>query len=555
MSILLIRIEWTDKQQITRTFTDVEKVSLKRNSESKASNANIKLKNAIDKFVTGYVPPFAKYVSILNETQFNEGDTVKIYAAQVDSFRTIDTSTGSTDLLMTGEIAEVKSKSTEKGTTIKLRIVDKTFVILNKLWTFSYDATVGKTAPQIVKDVVRQITGEIVEGEAGYIDNGDFQIPGSFGIDARLATDDPPNSDGEKGFIEDRRQDDSVFPVTTIAKVFKPAYEFINDISTLEHTNDFSTESKDDPPQDRKMLFFVDERNRFHWFYPNDSSTDSLSSSINSTDTIIPLNNSTGFPTIGKVAIGSETISYTGIIGNDLTGVTRGAEGTDAQSHLGGAVVSSALLFIEGDTSTGNKIISYNLKLATFDITNFVIFNSGKDLFGSGILDYFYDRNTTEKQLKMIYKPWTEIARDHINKELEDERITKDNTQANFTWEGNFYKETTGNYNAGAGITTSWGTVVTTDAEYNTAVRDISQSDGQARAKAFTEKTGSPRYKGTIQVKFKRYTAGDLINFTSTRAGINKRDLRIKTASYTLGKTGGFVVLNVEEDEKKTGET
>jgi hypothetical protein len=246
-------------------------------------------------------------------------------------------------------------------------------------------------------------------------------------------------------------------------------------------------------------------------------------------------------------------IDYSGKSSNDLTGLSRGANNTTAASHNDGATVTSALLFIEGDTSTGNTIIGFNLTQKTFDIVNMVIFNAGKDLLGSGILNYFYDKNTKEKQLKMTYKPYTEIAKELIQTEINDGRLTLDNTQADFTYEGNFYKETTGDYDSGSGITTSWGTVVTSDATYNTAVRDEANRRAQAKAFALTKQRGSPRWKGTIECLFKRYTAGELINFTSTRAGINQQDLRIRTVQYNITKEGGFATLTVEEDEKKTG--
>ena len=68
--------------------------------------------------------------------------------------------------------------------------------------------------------------------------------------------------------------------------------------------------------------------------------------------TAITLTSVTGFPTGGgTIAVGNELITYTGISSNDLTGITRGANGTatvgtsNGQAHSSGATVSNATNF------------------------------------------------------------------------------------------------------------------------------------------------------------------------------------------------------------------
>jgi hypothetical protein len=67
--------------------------------------------------------------------------------------------------------------------------------------------------------------------------------------------------------------------------------------------------------------------------------TTTLDGAINSAVTTITLTSVTGFPTTGVVKIDNELISYTGISSNDLTGCTRGVNGTAAASHSDGAGV------------------------------------------------------------------------------------------------------------------------------------------------------------------------------------------------------------------------
>jgi len=477
MAILLISVDW---KSISTTesipFNNIESINIRKDSEASASTANINLKNPMSKLLVGFNHPINRYVSDGNQILFNEGDTVKIYAAQVETVRDLDKSASSTDLLFSGEISEINVKCSEKSSKITLKCVDKTWVMLNKLWTFAYVASGNWTAPLIIQDVIRKVTEETSAEDVSFDSSGNIinGYQGGFLIDARLTS--------EGGHIESTRQNDTAFPNITIAKIFKPAYEFINDLSTLAYTNDFTVEDEDAPPQDRKMIFYVDEFNKFHWFYPTDTVSDDLN-------------------------------------------------------------------FIDGDNTTGNNIIGFNLTKKTFDIINMVIYNAGKDLFGSGILDYYYDKNSKDKQLKMVYKPYTEVAKDLIFQEIAEANLIKDNAQTVFTHEGNFYKS------KGYNFSTTWGTTVTSDATYNTALRNQAIIAGDSKAGMLTRRRGNPRWKGSIECTFKKYTAGDLIKFTSTRVGLNEQLLRIKTAQYNITKSGGFVTLSVEEDEPKMGET
>lgn len=65
-----------------------------------------------------------------------------------------------------------------------------------------------------------------------------------------------------------------------------------------------------------------------------------LAAAITSTDqTTITLTNATGLPTQGFVNIGSETIGYQNIVGNQIVNAWRGQNGTTAATHANGADV------------------------------------------------------------------------------------------------------------------------------------------------------------------------------------------------------------------------
>ena len=563
MTLQLVRVDWQGHDIYggsgSFVFDDLESVTIKRDSGAKESMATIVLKNPYDRFQTGFTQPFTKYNSNVNDIRFKEGDTVKIYAAEVTSYREIDTSTTSSDLIMTGEVAEVTVRGTEQGSKITLQVVDKTYTVLSFLHTNAYLASENLTAPQIVQQVVRFIADDTHSYPLAFDDNGNLVGLGSgkYVLDARLVSEGTADN---PGFIEDTRNTGVAFPSkTSMAKVAKPAYEWVKDLSAIEYTNNFdgrdssiSTDNDTSPPQDRNMIFYVDEKNRFHWFYPQDVATTTLSSAITSSQDTIPLTLATNFSTRGAIFIGTERIDYTGKSSNTLTGATRGANNTSAASHSSGDTVKSAISLIEGETTAGYRMLGFNLTKVTFDIVNVVKFSCGADLYGNGITSYYFDRSTKSKTLKWTSKTWNEIASQLIQGEISAStpRLTQDNAVTSaFTFKGNRYKESTGAY---TNVVPGWQTAtVASDTAYNNSLRAKCIQDGKSRAQALTRKRGSPRWKGTFDMKFHRFHPGDLIEFTSTRAGINKVALRIMTAQYNFTSTGAFTTLQVEEDEQR----
>ena len=70
--------------------------------------------------------------------------------------------------------------------------------------------------------------------------------------------------------------------------------------------------------------------------------TNTLNGAITDSATTLTLVDATGFPTSGTVLINEELITYTGVSTNDLTGLTRGTNGTTAASHGSGDTVRLA---------------------------------------------------------------------------------------------------------------------------------------------------------------------------------------------------------------------
>jgi hypothetical protein len=90
----------------------------------------------------------------------------------------------------------------------------------------------------------------------------------------------------------------------------------------------------------------------------------SLSGGINAITTTVVLSDASLFPSSGTnfVQIESEEISYTGITGNTLTGVTRGVRNTTAATHSNGATVTNSSDYVAwGEAASGDLVIDPGL--------------------------------------------------------------------------------------------------------------------------------------------------------------------------------------------------
>ena len=88
--------------------------------------------------------------------------------------------------------------------------------------------------------------------------------------------------------------------------------------------------------------------------------TTTLNGAINDSVTTLTLTDASLFPSTGTnfIIIGSEEISYTGVSGNTLKGLTRGVAGTTAASHSDGATVTNSTDYIAwGEAASGDLII------------------------------------------------------------------------------------------------------------------------------------------------------------------------------------------------------
>ncbi|MBI2136567.1 hypothetical protein HYU06_05855 [Candidatus Woesearchaeota archaeon] len=493
MSKLITKVQWGGAVNSFALvdLTDWSNLIITRSTELKSNSAEITLLNPQVINLSGTI--YRRHVnSANNKLKFAEGDTIKIYVAYVETNREIDTSATSNDLLMSAEIQEVTCNLSQSKAEIRLKCIDKSYVALQKLWAFSYtdnDTTApdgtGWRSPTLIQNIIRWTAkvDENISGKTYYDKYGNLVSNGNFQIDARLRIAGHGEDNGG-GLIDATRPDGSIFPIISLAKVFKPIYEWIDELSTMEYTNDFSIAAESaSPPTKRKYIFYIDELNRFNWFYPADETTP------------------------------GETIT-------------------------------------EGDTSTGNILYSANLTYATYDIVNMVIFNAGDDMNGSGILDYFYDRASTAPKLQMVYKAWTDIARQMKADEVrEGARLGKTTITRVHDDEYSYPANYTG-YN-GTGLP-SWDstTTIASNTAFNNSFRSATIIKGKARAQALTSNRGSPRWRGTLTIKGKKHAPGDLARVSVLSCGVSSIDLRFKQIQHNITKEDWQTILTVEQDER-----
>ena len=85
--------------------------------------------------------------------------------------------------------------------------------------------------------------------------------------------------------------------------------------------------------------------------------------------TSITLTSTTGFPTSGRIQVGTELISYTGVSSNDLTGITRAANGSTRAAHSNGSTVTNAADFVDwGEAASASEV---SLEPGLWSLSNF----------------------------------------------------------------------------------------------------------------------------------------------------------------------------------------
>ena len=254
-------------------ITDATVISAGKGIDIKNNILTLNLKN-----------PHSLYVDESNEIKFEEQDQIKLYMKYTDDGADVSTDKWDTTTATTPEteflvgvfyVIEFSTDHSTSKTTINLRCADKTYILFNKVLAKDFgQVRDGLSAPEVIQKVIR-LSSQSGRDGVGFLGTGN-ESGVYYEVDARL--------DSEGGYITSSRRatredgtgnTDTTFPDIDIAKVWKPIYEWISELSQIEKTNN-STELAGDSAltYGRPFIFWVDEENRFHWIYPTDTVAD-----------------------------------------------------------------------------------------------------------------------------------------------------------------------------------------------------------------------------------------------------------------------------------------
>lgn len=102
-----------------------------------------------------------------------------------------------------------------------------------------------------------------------------------------------------------------------------------------------------------------------------------LTAGISNSDTVVPVTDTTSFPSVGYFVVGTEIISYTGKTGTTFTGCTRGANGSVAASHVS-MDVAYARIVADHHNALMNAIIAVEQNIVNrFGLSTNIVVPSG----------------------------------------------------------------------------------------------------------------------------------------------------------------------------------
>lgn len=263
MSVLLTRLVWYQIDESESEdgsiaylepvdLTDAVDMNAGKGLDIKNNTLTFTLRNDWEKYVD----------SLTSKIKFSEDDQIIAYAKYVEDADditaawTVDSTTypTSTDLLGYYYIKSLGAQHNSSGRRIKLTCVDKTYILFNKVFSKGWTAADGYNAPELIQKIIRYTT----QG------TGPFQAGGvNYEIDARLV------SDGGE-ITDERSEDPTTFPDKGIAKVWKPVYEWIRELSSVDAVNSDTEIANQTYVYGKPFIFWVDEESVFHWIAPSE---------------------------------------------------------------------------------------------------------------------------------------------------------------------------------------------------------------------------------------------------------------------------------------------
>lgn len=209
------------------------------------------------------------------------------------------------------------------------------------------------------------------------------------------------------------------------------------------------------------------------------------------------------------------------------------------------------------DLEEGVNVETLSVRRGEFDVYNSVIVAAGRDAYGNGT--HILQINAVS--ILEIGSKWKFLDRTTIAPELIGKE--KSSNPASFTTdaEGNFTDDnfpTSYNYNMqfewdSDGDGTPDTKTVTSDAEFNQAIRQEAKRQARNAAQNFLNLHGDIQIKATAQVNGSlSYEKGQVVKLTSATANLSEQELRIQDVSHTFSKAGWKTNLDLLQDSEET---
>jgi hypothetical protein len=211
MAVPFVKIRYTPPSGTAQDVTDYVLCNSKRGVDLKAGVATIKLSNSPWRDKTGGV------------SIFQADGLLEVYADYAEI------TYASTQLILSGQIRELKPSIGEGGSTLEIVAADRTVLMLAGYWAKDFSS--GTTVDNIIKQIV------------------------DFSSNRTVTT----NNVASSGTV-------SAFPTVSPRSFgMKPVVDIIQELSGPAYTGD-----------DRTYMFYVDKNNDLHWFYPAQSSSGTI---------------------------------------------------------------------------------------------------------------------------------------------------------------------------------------------------------------------------------------------------------------------------------------
>lgn len=479
--IPFIKLLHTDADGVETDLTKyIINLQINKGSEATKNSVNIELQNHNGELTTGGV----------NEVDFQINNSSLILYLDWQPITTQDP-------VISATLSSIEYPQDEKY-RLKLKATDKTGLLLSKLWAEAITESEGLNASQVIINII------------GHLNDLDGTT----------------SNDLTTTHVATTKHDGTALTTNiSISKIWKPGYEWLNELSGTEYTGD-----------DRVYVYYVDANNDLHWQYPEQKPVTTLTSNVLIGDTTMNVTSTTGYPSVGSILIDDEIITYTGKTSNTFTGCTRGTNYTSASAHTSGTRVSG--LYLEAGKG---GVLALNIPTTEDSTYNFIIYKGGMTPAGYDYLDYTLDINEIGNKFRMKFFDWTNVGNDMTSRE-----------KARLEWgvdKSSSYPQPGGNpLSVGNTYTPLWtATAVTTDEEYQDSfvLEVIRRCETKAQSYFITGKqkyTGAAQLIGTL-----KYEVNDLVNCVSPKFGINML-LRVKSIKHQINENGWITDIELETD-------